>query len=113
MMSGWAPTVAVVSGRAFAGNATIAGHSDLIIATRGSAVGMGGPPLVEQALGIKMTPEELGAVEMHEKSGGIDLLVADEPAAIAALQYLRFSRMGEQRRGAADRRLDRLDRPEN
>ncbi len=91
MMSGWAPTVAVVSGRAFAGNATIAGHSDLIIATRGSAVGMGGPPLVEQALGIKLTPEELGAVEMHEKSGGIDLLVADEPAAIAATkQYLRF-----------------------
>ncbi len=91
MMSGWAPTVAVVSGRAFAGNATIAGHSDLVIATRGSAVGMGGPPLVEEALGIKVTPEELGAVEMHEKSGGIDLLVADEPAAIAAAkQYLRF-----------------------
>jgi acetyl-CoA carboxylase carboxyltransferase component len=91
MMSGWAPTVAVVSGRAFAGNATIAGHSDLVIATRGSAVGMGGPPLVEQALGIKVTPEELGAVEMHEKSGGIDLLVADEPAAIAAAKrYLRF-----------------------
>lgn len=90
-LSGWVPTVAVVSGRSFAGNASIAGFSDFIVATRGSAIGMGGPPLVEAALGLKLTPEELAPSEMHERSGGIDLLVDDEHAAIkAARQYLTY-----------------------
>ena len=62
LMSGWVPTVAVVSGRSFAGNASIAGMSDVVFATRGSAIGIGGPPLVEAALGISVTPEELAAI---------------------------------------------------
>ena len=56
LMSGWVPTVAVVSGRSFAGNASIAGMSDVVFATRGSAIGIGGPPLVEAALGIASRP---------------------------------------------------------
>ena len=71
MLSGWVPTIAVVSGRSFAGNASIAGFSDVVFATRGSAIGMGGPPLVEAALGLTLTPEELAPSEMHEKSGGL------------------------------------------
>ena len=90
-LSGWVPTVAVVSGRSFAGNASIAGLSDFIVVTRDSAIGMGGPPLVEAALGLKLTPEELGPAEMHERVGGLDLLVDDEPAAItAARKYLTY-----------------------
>ena len=90
-LSGWVPTIAVVNGRSFAGNASIAGLSDFVVATRGSAIGMGGPPLVEAALGLKLTPEELGPSEMHEQVGGVDLLVDDEPAAIAAARtYLSF-----------------------
>src|SRR3954452_18771252 len=72
LMSGWVPTVAVVSGRSFAGNASIAGMSDVVFCTRGSAVGIGGPPLVEAALGIEMSPEELGPSQMHEQNGGVD-----------------------------------------
>src|ERR1700712_2575038 len=60
LLSGLVPTVAVVSGRSFAGNASIAGMSDVVFAPRGSAIGIGGPPLVEAALGLTMTPEELG-----------------------------------------------------
>jgi acetyl-CoA carboxylase carboxyltransferase component len=91
MLSGWVPTVAVVSGRSFAGNASIAGFSDVVFATRGSAIGMAGPPLVEAALGASMTPEELAPSEMHERSGGIDLLIDDdvEGAELAKL-YLSF-----------------------
>jgi acetyl-CoA carboxylase carboxyltransferase component len=77
-LSGWVPTVSVVSGRSFAGNASIAGLSDVVFATKGSAIGMGGPPLVEAALGMRLTPEELAPSEMHEKSGGIDLLIEDD-----------------------------------
>ena len=90
-LSGWVPTVSIVSGRSFAGNASIAGISDVVIATRDSAIGMGGPPLVEAALGIKMTPDELGPAELHESVGGVDLMVETEAEAIeAAGRYLRY-----------------------
>ncbi len=90
-LSGWAPIVSIVSGRSFAGTASIAGFSDVVFATRGSAIGMGGPPLVEAALGLKLSPEELAPSEMHEVKGGIDRLVQDEPEAIdLARKYLAF-----------------------
>ena len=59
-LSGLVPTVGVVSGRCFAGNANLAGLCDTLIATPKAALGMGGPPLVEAALGLTLTPEELG-----------------------------------------------------
>ena len=90
-LSGWVPTVSVISGRSFAGNASIAGLSDVVIATRDSAIGMGGPPLVEAATGQKLTPDELGPAEMHNEVGGIDLMVETEAEAIAAAgRYLRY-----------------------
>ncbi|MEC8977034.1 MAG: carboxyl transferase domain-containing protein [Actinomycetota bacterium] len=90
-LSGWVPTVAIVSGPSFAGHASLAGFSDVVIATRGSAIGMGGPPMVEAALGLTLSPQELAGVEMHDRAGGIDLLVDDEDTAIQATKkYLNF-----------------------
>lgn len=90
-LSGWAPVVAIVSGPSFAGHASLAGFSDFLVSTPGSSIGMGGPPMVEAALGQRLKPNELAGAEMHELSGGIDLLVEDEPAAIAAAKrYLSF-----------------------
>lgn len=92
-LSGWVPTVAIVSGPSFAGHASLAGFSDFVIATGGSSIGMGGPPMVEAALGVSMSASELAGVEMHEVTGGIDLLVDTEPEAIqAAKQYLSYYR---------------------
>jgi acetyl-CoA carboxylase carboxyltransferase component len=92
-LSGLVPTVAIVSGPSFAGHASLAGFSDFVIATPGSSIGMGGPPMVEAALGMTLTPNELAGVEMHELTGGIDLLVDDEPQAIeAARRYLSYQR---------------------
>ncbi|MFT5391897.1 MAG: acetyl-CoA carboxylase carboxyltransferase component [Gammaproteobacteria bacterium] len=85
-LSGWIPSVAIVSGPSFAGHASLAGFSDCVISTPGSSIGMGGPPMVEAAFGITLTPNELAGAEMHETGGGIDLFVADEQAAIAAAQ---------------------------
>ncbi len=90
-LSGWVPSVAIVSGPAFAGHASLAGFSDFLISTPGSAIGMGGPPMVEAALGQRLSPNELAGSEMHEQGGGIDLLVEDEQAAIqAAKRFLDF-----------------------
>lgn len=90
-LSGWVPTVSIVSGPAFAGHASIAGFSDIVISTPGSAIGMGGPPMVEAALGKRLTANELAGVEMHIETGGIELLVDTEHEAIAlAKRYLAF-----------------------
>ncbi len=90
-LSGVVPTVGIVTGRAFAGHANLSGACDLLVATPNASLGMAGPPLVEAALGVKLTPEEIGAAAMHEASGVIDLLVDDEAEAIrVARQYLGF-----------------------
>ena len=92
-LGGWVPSVAVVSGPSFAGHASLAASCDVIIATEGSSLGMGGPPMVEAAFGLRLTPTELAPVEMHERTGGIDLLVNDEVTAIAMVRrFLSFNR---------------------
>jgi acetyl-CoA carboxylase carboxyltransferase component len=90
-LSGLVPTIGILPGRAFAGHANLAGLCDVLIATKDSTMGMAGPPLVEAALGIKLTPEEVGPAEVHVASGVIDVLVEDEAEAIAvALKYLAY-----------------------
>ena len=90
-LSGLVPTVGILPGRAFAGHANLAGLCDVLIATKDSAMGMAGPPLVEAALGVKLTPEEIGPASVHVASGVIDVLVEDEAEAVAAAhKYLGF-----------------------
>lgn len=90
-LSGLVPTVGILPGRAFAGHANLAGMCDVLIATRDSTMGMAGPPLVEAALGVKLTPEEIGPADVHFASGVIDVLVEDEAEAVAvARKYLAY-----------------------
>jgi acetyl-CoA carboxylase carboxyltransferase component len=92
-LSGLAPTVGIVAGRAFAGNANLAGLCDLLVATPQAVLGMAGPPLVEAALGKKFTPEEIGPVDVHLRTGVIDVLASDERAANRlARRYLGYFR---------------------
>src|SRR3981081_4864704 len=72
-LSGLVPTVGILPGRAFAGHANLAGMCDVLIATKDSTLGMAGPPLVEAALGLKLTPEEIGPASVHAASGGLDV----------------------------------------
>src|SRR4051794_6248702 len=44
-LSGHVPRISIVHGRCFAGNAVIAGCSDLIVATESASLGMGGPAM--------------------------------------------------------------------
>jgi len=113
-LSGQVPVVGIVSGRCFAGNAALLGCSDVIIATKNSNIGMGGPAMVEGGgLGL-FTPEQIGPSEVQQRNGVIDVLVADEAAAVAAAKhYLSFfqGRTGDWREGDALALRDAL--PEN
>jgi acetyl-CoA carboxylase carboxyltransferase component len=90
-LSGQVPVVGIAAGRCFAGNAALLGCSDVIIATRGSNIGMGGPAMIEGGgLGV-FTPEQVGPSAVQHRNGVIDVLVDDEAQAVAAARhYLSF-----------------------
>jgi acetyl-CoA carboxylase carboxyltransferase component len=81
-LSGVVPRIAIVAGRCFAGNAVIAGCSDLIIATRNSSLGMGGPAMIEGAGLGAVDPDDVGPSETQSANGVIDVLVEDEAEAV-------------------------------
>lgn len=90
-LSGQVPVVGIAAGRCFAGNAALLGCSDVVIATRGSNIGMGGPAMVEGGgLGV-FRPEDIGPSDVQFRNGVIDVLVDDEARAVAAArQYLSY-----------------------
>ena len=87
-LSGLVPRIAIVAGRCFAGNAALAGTSDLLIATEGSSLGMGGPAMIEGGGLGRFDPEDVGPIDIQEANGVVDLRVADEAAATAAARRL-------------------------
>lgn len=90
-LSGVVPRIAIVSGRCFAGNAVLAGSSDIVIATRSTTMGVAGPAMIAGAGLGDYTPEEIGPVSVMASNGVIDLLVDDESEAVAAAgQILRL-----------------------
>lgn len=83
-LSGKVPSVAIVSGRCFAGNAALAAVADVIIATEDANLGMAGPAMIEGGgLGI-FAPEDIGPVDVQTENGVIDILVSDDAAAVVA-----------------------------
>ncbi len=113
-LSGLVPLVGINSGRCFAGNAALLGCCDVVIATKGSNIGMGGPAMIEGGgLGI-FRPEEVGPMEVQIANGVVDIPVADEGEAVqVAKKYLSYFQ-GEVRDWlCADQRLLRTIIPEN
>ncbi len=87
-LSGLVPRIAIVHGRCFAGNAVLAGCSDLIIATEGSSLGMGGPAMIEGGGLGKVDPDEVGPLETQARNGVVDVVAADEAEATALAKRL-------------------------
>jgi acetyl/propionyl-CoA carboxylase alpha subunit/acetyl-CoA carboxylase carboxyltransferase component len=113
-MSAVAPMIGITSGRCFAGNASVLGCCDVIIATKGSNIGMGGPAMIEGGgLGI-FKPEEIGPVAVQEPNGVIDILAEDEADAVrSAKKYLSYFQGTLPEWTCADQRLLRHLIPEN
>ena len=92
-LSGSVPSVAIVSGRCFAGNAALAGVCDVIIATPDANLGMAGPAMIEGGGLGHYRPEDIGPVDVQTTNGVIDLLADDEAHAVALTKhYLGFFR---------------------
>ncbi len=87
-LSGVVPRIAIVAGRCFAGNAVIAGASDLIVATRDISLGMGGPAMIEGGGLGTVDPDDVGPYETQARNGAVDVGVADEAEAVAVTKRL-------------------------
>src|SRR3954452_24748192 len=87
-LSGVVPRIAVVAGRCFAGNAVIAGCSDLIIATENVSIGMGGPAMIEGGGLGKVDPDEVGPIDMQTRNGVVDVVAVDEREAVVVAKRL-------------------------
>ena len=82
--------------------------SHFAVMTRETAqVMVGGPALVERAMGQRLTKEELGGAAIHERSGVVDRVVEDEAAAFALMR--RFLAYLPSHVGAVPPRGDRED----
>jgi acetyl/propionyl-CoA carboxylase alpha subunit/acetyl-CoA carboxylase carboxyltransferase component len=90
-LSGLVPMVGIVAGRCYAGNASLLGCCDVVIATRDSNIGMGGPAMIEGGgLGV-FRPEDIGPIEVQAANGVVDVVADDEADATRiAKQYLSY-----------------------
>ncbi len=113
-LSGLVPLVGVNSGRCFAGNAALLGCCDVVIATKNSNIGMGGPAMIEGGgLGV-FRPEEVGPIGVQARNGVVDIAVEDEAEGVrAAKQYLSYFQGAVERWSCVDQRMLRALIPEN
>src|SRR5215510_2237175 len=81
-LSGLVPRIAIVKGRCFAGNAVIAGCSDLIVATADASIGMGGPAMIAGGGLGDVAPDDVGPISVQSPNGVVDVVVADEAEAV-------------------------------
>ena len=113
-LSGLVPMVGITSRYCFAGNASLLGCCDVIIATRDANIGMGGPALIEGGgLGV-FRPEDIGPLSVQTANGVVDVAVEDEAEAVAVTkQYLSYFQGRMQDWECADQRHLRNIVPEN
>ena len=113
-LAGIVPKIAVVSGRCFAGNASFAGMSEILICTQGANIGMGGPAMIEGGgLGV-FRPEEIGPMEVQTANGVVDILAEDEADATRiAKRTLGYFQGPLTDWTVADQRVLRSSVPEN
>ena len=113
-LSGLVPRIGITTGRCFAGNAVLLGSSDIVIATRDSNIGIGGPAMIEGGgLGI-FKPEEVGPMTVQVPNGVVDIAVEDEAEAVEkAKQLLSFFQGSLPAWTCQDQRQLRFTIPEN
>jgi acetyl/propionyl-CoA carboxylase alpha subunit len=113
-LSGLVPLVGVNAGRCFAGNAALLGCCDVVIATAGSSIGMGGPAMIEGGGLGTVDPDAVGPMAVQTANGVVDVAVEDEAAAVrVAKRYLAYFQGRTATWTCADQRRLRTVVPEN
>jgi acetyl-CoA carboxylase carboxyltransferase component len=107
-LSGKVPTVAVVMGASAGHGVLTALLMDFVVMVQGAAMFSAGPPLVEAAIGEKVSKEDLGGARMHVADSGVAHNLAENEAEALALvrQYLAYFPLNAWQRPATVPRTD-------
>jgi 3-methylcrotonyl-CoA carboxylase beta subunit len=99
------PQITAIMGMCVAGGAYLPVMCDHILMTEGSGLFLAGPALVQAAIGMKYSPEELGGAKMHAQiSGTVDYREPNDESCIARIRSL-IDKLG-QRASAPFSRID-------
>jgi len=113
-LSGLVPMVGIASGHCFAGNAALLGCCDVVIATEGASIGMGGPAMIAGGGLGDHRPEDVGPLDVQVPNGVVDLLADDDAHAVRLAQgYLSYFQGPTRPWECADQRLLRASIPED
>jgi len=113
-LSGLVPMVGIASGRCFAGNAALLGCCDVVIATEGTSIGMGGPAMIAGGGLGDHRPEDVGPLDVQVPNGVVDLVADDDAHAVRLAQdYLSYFQGPTRRWACADQRMLRASVPED
>src|SRR4051812_40432747 len=83
------PQLTAIMGMCVAGGAYLPVMCDTILMTEGSGLFLAGPALVQAAIGMKYSAEELGGAKMHAQiAGTIDYREPDDKACITRIRSL-------------------------
>jgi acetyl-CoA carboxylase carboxyltransferase component len=83
------PQITAIMGMCVAGGAYLPVMCDHILMTEGSGLFLAGPALVQAAIGMKYSAEELGGAKMHSQiSGTVDYREPDDSSCIARIRSL-------------------------
>jgi acetyl-CoA carboxylase carboxyltransferase component len=89
-LSGRVPRIAVVDNNCFAGNAVIAGTSDLIVASERSSLGLGGPAMIAGGGLGEVAAADVGPLETMTAIGVVDVAVDSEDLGATARTLLGY-----------------------
>src|SRR6201988_3737224 len=83
------PQITAIMGMCVAGGAYLPVMCDHILMTEGSGLFLAGPALVQAAIGMKYSAEELGGAKMHAQiSGTVDYRESNDEACITHIRSL-------------------------
>ena len=97
------PQITAIMGMCVAGGAYLPVMCDHILMTEGSGLFLAGPALVQAAIGMKYSPEELGGAKMHAQiSGTVDYREPSDESCISRIRAL-VDKMGQRPQGPFSR----------
>ncbi len=92
-LSGRVPQISIVTGTSAGGGAYSPALTDWLVMTREASMFLTGPGVVRDALGERVTPEQLGGAKVHSRNGVCHYVASDEREAAevarALIGYLR------------------------
>ena len=113
-LNGLVPLIGITNRYSFAGNAAVLALCDVIIATKQSNIGMGGPAMIDGGGLGKVAASSIGPSDEQAAVGVIDILVEDEADAVrVAKNYLSYFQGPIDNWECGDQRELRRSVPEN